>query len=97
MPKPRRIRIGTIYFLQNAEGYIKIGFSRDLKSRLVTLQVGSASAQHLLGTLTGSDRMDTELKHRFRRLRVRGEWHRPEKPLLDFIAAEATLPQASAA
>jgi hypothetical protein len=97
MPKPRAVQIGMIYFLANAEGFIKIGFSADLKSRLVALQVGSTSEQRLLGMLTASNRMEGELKHRFRRLRVRGEWHRPEKVLLDFIASETTLPAAQAA
>jgi Meiotically up-regulated gene 113 len=97
MPKPRRVRIGSIYFLANGEGFIKIGFSADLKQRLSTLQVGSASEQRLLGTLVASDRTEAELKHRFRRLHVRGEWHRPEKVLLDFIAAEATPADALAA
>jgi hypothetical protein len=96
-PRPRTIRVGTIYFLEGAEGLIKIGFSRDVKQRQATLQVGSASVHKLLGTLVGSNRMERELHHRFRRLRVRGEWHRPEKPLLDFIAAEVAPPQEQAA
>jgi hypothetical protein len=95
--KQRMAKIGTIYFLANADGFIKIGFTTDLKSRLVALQVGSSSEQRLLGTLVGSNRMEGELKHRFRRLHVRGEWHRPEKVLLDFIAAEATPAEARAA
>jgi hypothetical protein len=39
--------------------------------------------------------MEAELKHRFRALRIRGEWHRPDKLLLDFIKYEALLPEAA--
>jgi len=96
-PKPKLIRVGLIYFLANAEGFIKIGFTTDLRQRQTTLQVGSSSAQKLLGTVVGSNRIEGELKHRFRKLRVRGEWHRPEKQLLDFITAEASNAAAAVA
>jgi hypothetical protein len=89
MPKPTMLRIGVVYFLANAEGFIKIGFSTDVVQRQATLQIGSPSELRLLGFLPASNRIEAELKHRFRALRVRGEWHRPEKPLLDFIKAEA--------
>lgn len=89
-PKPRLVVIGTVYFIANAEGFIKIGFTTDLAQRVMTLQVGSPTELRLLGTLAASNRMDRELKHRFRALRLRGEWHRPEKALIDFIKAEAT-------
>lgn len=94
-PRNMVIVLGEIYFLANSEGFIKIGFSTDVAQRQATLQVGSPGELQLLGRMTASKRMEAELKHRFRALRVRGEWHRPEKQLLDFIKFEATLPVAA--
>lgn len=96
MPKPKSARIGMVYFLANEENFIKIGFTTDVRRRLTTLQVGSASHQRLLGTMVGTSRMEGDIKHRFRRLRVRGEWFRPEKLLLDFIAEETRTEEKAA-
>ena len=90
-PRPRLIKIGVVYFLSDRAGFIKIGFTTSLAQRITDLQIASSSELRLLATIVASNRMETEFKHRFRRLRVRGEWHKPGDHLIEFIAAEATL------
>lgn len=94
-PKAKMIVLGQIYFIADDAGFVKIGFSTNVHDQLATLQIGSASNLRVIGLMTASIRMEAELKHRFRALRIRGEWHRPDKLLLDFIKYEAQLPEAA--
>jgi hypothetical protein len=95
-PRATTIVLGEIYFIADAAGFIKIGFSTDTRGRQSRLQTGSSAELKLVGRMAGSKRMEAELHHRFRSLRVRGEWYRPEKILLDFIRFEAPLGQRAA-
>lgn len=81
---------GTIYFVTNDQGLIKIGFTKDLKRRLTQLKNASGIELKLIATIAGNAQMELELQHRFRPHNVRGEWFRAEWPLTDFIATAAT-------
>lgn len=63
-----------IYFIQSdyAEGFIKIGLATNLERRLEKLQCATAQREQ-------------EIHERFRDLRVRGEWFRPDESLVSFI------------
>jgi hypothetical protein len=83
-----------VYFVQSGRGGpIKIGKARDPKVRLRELQVGNPVALTLLATLREEQSCDCReerwieksIQNRFSDLRIRGEWYRPERPLLYFI------------
>jgi len=82
---------------ESDRGLIKIGFTtryqtapRDVAG---CLTVAAAAARHAHRQQPDWGRAKTS----FRRLKIRGEWHRAEMPLLDFIEAEAVreTPQAA--
>lgn len=76
------------YFIQAAKGGpIKIGKANDIKHRLSSLQGGSPWPLVCIACIRGN--VEAELHHRFRKLRIGGEWFRPGKSLIKFIAAEA--------
>ncbi len=86
-----RFRLGTIYFAKAGER-VKIGFSGDADRRVTSMQVGSAEPIELLGTMTGTEAMERHLHHRFRALRIRGEWFRLDPRLQAYIADETRAP-----
>jgi Meiotically up-regulated gene 113 len=85
-----------IYFVQEEFGlFIKIGFNNgsDLDNRLRTLQVGCPGLHTLLLVIPGTKQDDRELKRRFRKYKLRGEWFRPVPELLRAIDdAKASRP-----
>lgn len=79
--------VGTIYFIQRGN-MVKIGFAANVKKRIRQLQTASPEPIALIAVLEAAPAVEKHLHHRFRKLRVRGEWFRLEKPILDFIADE---------
>jgi len=78
--------MGHVYFVQEVEsGAIKIGWSSNLRKRVLALQAYSPNKLKLLAAFEGT--LDTEKKvhESFKEYRIRGEWFRPEKELLDLI------------
>ena len=82
-----RFVLGHVYFIRRGD-LVKIGFTRSLSKRLKAIQQASAKPSVLLGSVNTTAAVERHLHHRFRRLRVRGEWFRLEKPILDFISDE---------
>lgn len=83
----------SVYFVcELSSRLVKIGYARDADERLKSLQCGNPNDLILLGTIPGGPKKEGELHRRFRRLRVRGEWFRPAKELLDFIFENARTP-----
>lgn len=81
-----------IYFVQPEGGPIKIGYTlNDLRKRMAYYQPQIGLPFFVLGTMEGVKEEESRLHQRFARLRLRGDWFRPEPELLDFIAAE-TIP-----
>lgn len=77
----------SVYFIQQgADGPIKIGVTVDVEKRRRVLQTGSAQTLVLLSTIKGTEKQEAELHRRFKHLRLRGEWFRPEPELLAYIA-----------
>jgi hypothetical protein len=79
-----------IYFLAalgegGAVAAVKIGLSHDPASRLRHLQTASAARLHLLGTMTGSGRVERQLHRAWHRARLGGEWFRPDPDLLAYV------------
>lgn len=78
---------GAIYFIQAGSGPIKIGFSKDVSSRLMDLQVASPANLSLLATIEGYPEDETAVHCQFDGYRIRGEWFQPGPELLNFIAS----------
>lgn len=77
---------GHIYFIQAGEdGPIKIGFSKDPDSRLRTLQTAHTAKLKMLHHQVGTKADEGRLHHRFKNIRIKGEWFEASPSLLDFI------------
>lgn len=77
-----------IYFVQVGEkGPIKIGITKDIKSRFSSLQVGHPEPLRLLTSLEGPKALERELHNQFHTHRLSGEWFKPAPELLAHIAA----------
>lgn len=64
-----------IYFIRDAAtGFVKVGHSVDPAKRLITLQIGSASALTLEMTLPGGKSVEAVFHARLATKRQRGEW-----------------------
>jgi hypothetical protein len=83
----------SIYFVEDpASGHIKIGVTKDLKTRLSRLHTGTSRNFRLLGSITGPRSLEKELHEKFASARVRREWFHPTPALLEYIRANATTP-----
>jgi Meiotically up-regulated gene 113 len=78
----------VIYFAQNEETcHIKIGFTaKEPELRLRGLQTGSPSLIVLLLVIDGNEKLESQLHEQFAPYRVRGEWFKPGRTLLQFMA-----------
>lgn len=78
-----------IYFIQSGQaGPIKIGYTKNeslLKRRLNALQTACPDKLYLRGLFEGTLGDEYYLHNKFRYLRIRGEWFRPNKTLLSHI------------
>ena len=70
---------------------IKIGWARDLQSRIATLQTASAVELELLGSIVGFKRDERRVHERFKRYHVRGEWYRDQPTIRRFFGAASSL------
>jgi hypothetical protein len=86
-PEPsvdRMFREGVVYFFR-AGDFIKIGFSRDWRARLRTMQTGSPHPIIHLWSMPGSHATEGEMHSRFAHLRANGEWFEAAPDLLTYI------------
>lgn len=78
--------MGFIYFVQvGLKGDIKIGFSKNIKSRIHTLQTSIPETIRLLGYVAGDMNLEKELHKRFKLLRRKGEWFYCDKSIIDYL------------
>lgn len=80
---------GTSVYFAEADGRIKIGWSRKVATRIAQLQTGSAAAIKLLGVTAGGRTREREIHHRFADARVGGEWFTATPELLAYIREAA--------
>lgn len=72
---PKDQRDGTVYFVADCSGRVKIGVTgRDVAERVNALQEGNADPLTLLATMSGGWPLEAELHARFAHYRLRGEW-----------------------
>jgi hypothetical protein len=73
---------GYVYFATDGV-YIKIGFSKNPKKRLITLNIGNSQQLYLLGYIDGDMNLEKQLHSKFKL--VHGEWFEPTEDLLLYI------------
>ena len=76
-----------IYFLQDGEGRIKIGYTgkEDVEDRRRAAQTYNATPVKVLGTVLGTEADEKDLHRRFAAYRTNGEWFQPASELLALI------------
>ena len=79
-----------VYFVQSENGSIKIGYAKNPLNRLSGLQTSSSEKLSLLGVISGGMEVENTLHDRFKTEKIRGEWFKPSKSLLDFISENAS-------
>jgi hypothetical protein len=72
---PAVVNGGLIYFIELVNmGYIKIGYTTNMKSRMKDLRIGSPFEHRIIGTIPGTEVEENAIQERFSYLHVRGEW-----------------------
>ena len=77
-----------IYFVASSER-VKIGFTSMVIPRLTQIKTSCPTPVYLVGLIPGTRGDEAELHERFAAARVRGEWFKPTKELVEFITVEA--------
>lgn len=86
-----------IYFLESAPGYVKIGFTTDLATRVRALQPGCPLPLRLLAHMPDGDlKTERALHRRFARDRLSGEWFTLTDRIRDFISEITRIKGAAA-
>ncbi len=76
----------VVYFITaHKSRKVKIGYARNLKSRMATLQTGNHSPLKVLHTLPGGAGLEAQLHGRFSDDRIQGEWFRLSDRIREFI------------
>lgn len=77
-----------VYFLSDSNAAtVKIGFSKDVDSRIIALQTSNTNPLVLLGSIPGGRVTERVLHAKFRRFRIKGEWFTAAPELLQYIEA----------
>lgn len=84
---PRRV-----YIVKVGE-YVKIGYSADVRGRIMEMQVSNPHAVELLYAFPGDEKIEDFLHYAFDHLHHRGEWFRMDKQISDFIEAHKNDPR----
>jgi len=72
-----------VYFIANSDGFIKIGYTKNIKQRIQTLKTGSSSSMYLCGYINlGTYELEQQLHKKFHC--KQGEWFYPNG-LVDYI------------
>ena len=82
-----RVKLGKIYFITKFSE-IKIGFTTlSPEKRLKQLNTGSSNQLYLLGYISGTMQIESDLHKKFNSIRVRnnGEWFYGTDELIDYI------------
>ena len=80
----------VVYFIQRGgDGPVKIGFSKNPKGRLSSLQTGIPERLHLLGIVDGGKAEEQRLHRYFAAYGIQGEWFKPAPDLMAYIQTHA--------
>jgi hypothetical protein len=80
------LRAGSVvYFIQAANGLIKIGTTKDIRDRLYGLRNSSPVSLRLVGLIAADEAEEQALHRRFASFRAHGEWFAPAEELVLFV------------
>lgn len=82
--------MSVVYFLQRANGDIKIGTTTDFRNRLTALRHVYGELR-LLGLMEGDESQERQLHEGFSRYRVDGEFFEPHGDIIEFIHKRTSL------
>jgi hypothetical protein len=90
-PAPSLIT-GYVYLIRYGE-YHKIGIAKNVRERIVQMQVGLPEVVTIVHTIPTNNmiRAETMLHERYAAYRVRGEWFRLSEDHLDFICSRRAM------
>lgn len=75
-----------VYFVQSEDGFIKIGCTQNLKSRIRHIQIYNHMKIRLIGKVKGGHDVEAKLHKKFKKHRKRGERFNPAPELLEYIS-----------
>lgn len=85
--EPRPVRgVSYVYFLGGAGGAVKIGYSRDVPSRLSRLRSGNPTRLRLLAIVEGGEPLERSYHDRFEAARIDREWFKRTPEMSEEIA-----------
>lgn len=91
-PAPRGPQ-AVVYFIQRGDdGPVKIGYSRNPKGRLVSLQTSIPERLCILGIVDGGKTEEMRLHRHFSAHCIHGEWFHPAPELLAYIREHGRQP-----
>jgi hypothetical protein len=85
---------GFVYFIR-AGDFIKIGYSRSIRSRLIKMATDVPMEPEVLHVEPGTFRTEKVLHRQFASFRMRGEWFRAAPELLAFIEQRKLVREAT--
>lgn len=80
-------RDGSSVYFASAGSRIKIGWSKQVGTRIAQLQTGNPDPIKLLGTVPGGRAKEGQIQRQFAHARVHGEWFEATPDLLEFIGS----------
>ena len=87
---------GVVYLIEcKQNNALKIGFTKNIDSRLKGLQGSNPSELKVLYTLNGTIELEKELLVRFKTLQIRGEWFKWDKSIVSTFKARSESTQKS--
>ncbi len=92
LESPRSTPEGYVYFIvEEDRPRIKVGYSKDVHSRLINLQTSHSSKLVLLGYFKGSVRDEKLLHREFAKFRIHGEWFNFSLEIKEFLIKNGVL------
>ena len=77
---------GYVYFIRAGYfGPIKIGFTNNIKKRMIHIQTNCPDKIFLMGMIKTNDATEAEYHQMFNDYKMQGEWFAPVPKLMDFI------------
>ncbi len=82
-----------IYFIAS-EGRIKVGVTRNVKSRIASFNTNNGAPIELIGTIDGDVEMERAIHYRLREFNLKGEWFKDcaeVRSLMEFLIAKGPI------
>ncbi len=82
----------AVYFIRRGEdGPVKIGFAKDVVSRLSAIQISCAEPVSVIRLIEGGRETERAMHQKFAPVAIRGEWHKFDAAMLN-VGDEVPIP-----